>query len=93
MLIYSTRFRVVPEFDKEEFIRNISDWNNESNSPIEGFEENSFSFIAGDDNNNIEVAELAEKILLLQEYISAMTAASGILTLFLIMAQLCFQYM
>ena len=57
MLIYSTRFRVVPEFDKVEFIRNIS----ESNSPIEGFEDNSFSFIAGDDNNNIEVAELAEK--------------------------------
>lgn len=61
MLIYSTRFRVTPEFGKSEFVKNIADWNRESSYPIADIEENSFSFIAGDDDKNIEVTELAEK--------------------------------
>ncbi len=61
MLIYSTRFRVTPEFSKSEFVKNIADWNKESSYPIADIEENSFSFIAGDDDRNIEVTELAEK--------------------------------
>ncbi len=61
MLIYSTRFRVTSEFGKSEFVKNIADWNRESSYPIADIEENSFSFIAGDDDKNIEVTELAEK--------------------------------
>ncbi len=64
MLIYSTRFRVTTAFGKNEFVKNIIDWNRTGQYPIDDIEENSFSFIAGDDDRNIEVTEIAEKSII-----------------------------
>lgn len=60
MLIYSTRFRVVPGFGKKEFVRNIIEWNQNSRYrvDVDGIEENPFSFIAGNDDNCLKVTDL-----------------------------------
>lgn len=64
MLIYSTRFRVVPSFDKECFVKSIIEWNRNGQYSIDDVEEDSFSFIAGDDSNYLEVTDLEnEKII------------------------------
>ena len=61
MLIYSTRFRVVPGFNKKSFVDAVIKWNRKSHDPIDDIEEGSFSFIAGDDNNYLEVIDLEEE--------------------------------
>lgn len=61
MLIYSTRFRVIPAFDKKRFVDRIIEWNKKGANPIEDIETDSFSFIAGDDNNFLEVTDLEEE--------------------------------
>ena len=61
MLIYSTRFRVIPAFDKKCFVDRIIEWNKKGSNPIEDIETDSFSFIAGDDNNFLEVTDLEEE--------------------------------
>lgn len=58
MLIYSTRFRVALKFGKNEFVKNIIEWNQGSRYPVDDIEENTFSFIAGDDDNCLEVTDL-----------------------------------
>lgn len=64
MLIYSTRFRVVPTFGKNEFVRNIIDWNKSSRYAVSDIEENVFSFIAGDDDNCLEVTDLEKESII-----------------------------
>lgn len=61
MLIYSTRFRVISSFDKKCFVDRIIEWNRKGFNPIDDIETDSFSFIAGDDNNFLEVTDLEEK--------------------------------
>lgn len=58
MLIYSTRFRVVPAFDRKHFVNSVIEWNRNGQYSIDDIEENSFSFIAGDDSNHLEVTNL-----------------------------------
>lgn len=57
MLIYSTRFRVNPEFDKKEFVNKIIEWNRNGRYPVDDIEKNTFSFIAGDDDCCLEVID------------------------------------
>lgn len=61
MLIYSTRFRVAQSFGKNRFISSIVEWNQNGQYPIDGIETDSYSFIAGDDNNYIETNDLEEE--------------------------------
>lgn len=61
MLIYSTRFRVVTAFDKKCFVNSIIEWNRNGQYSIDDVEEDSFSFIAGDDSNYLEVTDLEKE--------------------------------
>ncbi|MGN1422235.1 MAG: hypothetical protein ACI4XA_02575 [Oscillospiraceae bacterium] len=58
MLIYSTGFRVVPAFDRKRFVSSVIEWNRNGQYSIDNVEEASFSFIAGDDSNYLEVTDL-----------------------------------
>lgn len=58
MLIYSTRFRAVPAFDRKCFVRSVIEWNRNGQYSIDDVEEDSFSFIAGDDSHYLEVTNL-----------------------------------
>lgn len=61
MLIYSTRFRVTDALNKREFVKNIIEWNRSSRYPIDDIEEDSLSFIAGDDDRCLEVTCLEKE--------------------------------
>lgn len=61
MLIYSTRFRVTAAFDRECFVDSIIEWNRNGHYHIDDIEEDSLSFIAGDDDNNLEVTDLEDE--------------------------------
>lgn len=63
MLIYSTRFRVKKTFAVKEFITSIINWNKKSMYAVDGIENeaDNDSFIAGDDNNYIEVIHCAKR--------------------------------
>lgn len=61
MQIYSTRFRVKEIFTPEEFVRNVKEWSRTRRCPVTDTEGTDLSFIAGDDDNYLEVINLENK--------------------------------
>ena len=61
MQIYSTRFRVKDCFTPEEFIKNVKEWSKTRRCPITDTDSDDLSFIAGDDNNFLEVINLEKR--------------------------------
>ncbi|MBQ9982008.1 MAG: hypothetical protein IJP18_05535 [Oscillospiraceae bacterium] len=64
MQIYSTKFRVKEEFTAKTFVECILEWSKSRKYPINDIDASELSFIAGDDNNYLEVIDLSsEKII------------------------------
>ena len=54
MLVYSTRFRVKPDFDEDKFFGSIIEWNSSGMYPVENIKGRTYPFKAGDDSRSIE---------------------------------------
>lgn len=61
MQIYSTRFRVKKTFTSEEFVSSVKEWSRSRRCPITDTEGTELSFIAGDDDNYLEVISLESR--------------------------------
>lgn len=61
MLVYSTRFRVKPDFDEDKFFGSIIEWNSSGMYPVENIKGRTYPFKAGDDSRSIEIICLEDE--------------------------------